>query len=245
MELKDRLKAARKMSGLKQSEVAKKIDGLSQPAYSQLESGASKTSTKLIELAKLFNVSSDWLATGEGEMTKKPVIRRAIDDPSAFPPALRDHLTADHGDNELDTDNFEAMMEHYVPVISWVAAGDLAPVLTACLTDVIEWIPRPSHLSQSAFGLVIRGRSMLPEFKPDEIIYVEPEFNPYYLRDGDLVVISCDGDGEATFKQLVMGETSDDMYLKPLNPEWHNQEIRPMCECRLVGVVFGKYVKYR
>ena len=33
--------------------------------------------------------------------------------------------------------------------------------------------------------------------------------------------------------------------IKPLNPEWLNQEIRPMNECRLVGVVDGKYVRYR
>lgn len=201
--------------------------------------------SNLAILSRHYGVGFDWLATGNGEMTTKPSIRMAIDDPDSMPPALRDHLTADHGDDELDTDNTEAMLERYVPVISWVAAGDMTPVLSTCLTDVMEWIPRPSHLSKMAFGLVIRGRSMMPEFKPDEIIYVEPEFNPYWLRDGDLVVVSCDGDSEATFKQLVMGETSEDMYLKPLNPEWHNQEIRPMNECRLVGVVDGKYVRYR
>lgn len=200
---------------------------------------------------KTLKKYADYFGVDIGELRYKDLtdqktkIRMAIDDPSSLPPALRDHLTADHGEDELDTDNIEAMLERYVPVISWVAAGDMTPVLSTCLTDVMEWIPRPSHLSKTAFGLVIRGRSMMPEFKPDEIIYVEPEFNPYWLRDGDLVVVSCDGDGEATFKQLVMGETSEDMYLKPLNPEWHNQEIRPMNECRLVGVVDGKYVRYR
>lgn len=200
--------------------------------------------TNLAVLSRFYDVSFDWLATGNGEPTK-PKFDMAINNPESYPPALRDHLTANHDDGETNENDFEAMMKHYVPVISWVAAGDMTPVLSATLTDVEEWIPRPKHLSKMAFGLIIRGRSMMPEFKPDEIIYVEPEFNPYWLRDGDLVVVSCDGNGEATFKQLVFGETSDDMYLKPLNPEWHNQEIRPMDDCRLVGIVDGKYTSYR
>lgn len=242
--LAERVKFARERAGLTQQEVAD-LAGMKQPSYFKIETGKTKRTGFINKLANVLKVDSNWLETGNGEMTTKPAIRMAIDDPSSLPEALRDHLTADHGDDELDTDNFEAMLERYVPVISWVQAGDMTPVLSTCLTDVIEWIPRPSHLSKMAFGLVIRGRSMMPEFKPDEIIYVEPEFNPYCLRDGDLVVVSCDNDSEATFKQLVMGETSEDMYLKPLNPEWHNQEIRPMGECRLVGVVDGKYVRYR
>ncbi len=68
MELKDRLKLARKQKNLSQAAVAENIEGLSQSAYSQLESGRSKTTTKFIELAKLFDVNAEWLATGEGTM---------------------------------------------------------------------------------------------------------------------------------------------------------------------------------
>ncbi|MFP3562389.1 S24 family peptidase, partial [Paraburkholderia sp. SIMBA_049] len=77
-----------------------------------------------------------------------------------------------------------------------------------------DWIPRPQHLSKRAFGLIIQGRSMWPEFKPDEIIYVEPDIAPWDLKDGDLVVIHCNDDKQATFKQLMMGDNPEDMYLK-------------------------------
>ena len=65
--------------------------------------------SNLAILSRHYGVGFDWLATGNGEMTTpaQPKIRMAIDDPDAMPPALRDHLTADHGDDELDTDNFE------------------------------------------------------------------------------------------------------------------------------------------
>ena len=58
---------------------------------------------------------------------------------------------------------------------------------------------------------------MLPKFDPDDIIYVEPETGLLALKNNDLVVVQCNGDTEATFKQLVMGEKSDEMYLRPLN----------------------------
>lgn len=202
--------------------------------------------SNLAILSRHYGVGFDWLATGNGEMTtpSKPQLRMAIDDPEAMPPALRDHLTKPSIQAEINENDFEQMMKHFVPVISWVAAGDVTPVMSATLTEVISWAPRLTHLSDMAFGLVVRGRSMLPEFKPDDVIYVEPTFDPSNLRDGDLVVVACDSDGEATFKQLVFGDNANDVYLKPLNPDWHNQEIRPMCECRLVGRVMGKYVVY-
>lgn len=68
MELKDRLKKARKYAGLTQKEIESKIEGLKQSSYSELERGESKGSTKLVELATIFQVNPIWLATGDGEM---------------------------------------------------------------------------------------------------------------------------------------------------------------------------------
>lgn len=141
--------------------------------------------------------------------------------------------------------SLNGIIEDMIPVISWVAAGSFSDVLPVTIDDVIEWIPRPPHLSPRAFGLIIQGRSMWPEFKPAEIIYVEPEINPWDLIDGDLIVIHCNDDKQATFKQLVLGDSMDDMYLKPLNKDWPDQRIVPMGECQLVGIVDSKYVRYR
>lgn len=141
--------------------------------------------------------------------------------------------------------SFDNAMQGAVPVISWVAAGSFSDVIPVTIDDVIDWIPKPKHLSDRAFGLVVQGSSMAPEFKPDEIIYVEPEITPWDLKDGDLVVIHCDDDKQATFKQLVMGDSPDEMYLKPLNPDWPEQRMVPMSECSLVGIVDSKYTRYR
>lgn len=66
--LAERLKFARKSKSISQAEIANLIEGLSQSAYSQLESGLVKSSSKIVELANLFGVSPTWLATGQGDM---------------------------------------------------------------------------------------------------------------------------------------------------------------------------------
>lgn len=131
-----------------------------------------------------------------------------------------------------------------VPILSWVAAGSWSNVDAVTFNDAIGKVSRPNNLSKNGFALIVRGQSMMPEFKPEDIIYVEPMVGLFSLKDSDLVVVQCNDDTEATFKQLVLGETSADMYLRPLNPDWHEQKMTPMGDCNLVGKVVGKYVEY-
>ena len=131
-----------------------------------------------------------------------------------------------------------------VPILSWVAAGSWSNVEAVTFDDAIGKVSRPKNLSKNGFALIVRGESMLPKFDPDDIIYVEPQTGLFALKNNDLVVVQCNEDTEATFKQLVLGETSEDMYLRPLNPNWHEQKMLPMGECNLVGKVVGKYVEY-
>ena len=131
-----------------------------------------------------------------------------------------------------------------VPILSWVAAGSWSNVEAVTFDDAIGKVSRPNNLSKNGFALIVRGESMLPKFDPDDIIYVEPQTGLFALRNNDLVIVQCNDDTEATFKQLVLGEKSSDMYLRPLNPDWHEQRMMPMGDCNLVGKVVGKYVEY-
>lgn len=222
--LSDRLKTARKANNLSQAEVAGYIDGFSQSAYSQLESGKSKTTTKMIELARLFNVSADWLATGQGEMNTK--------------------TTIENRQSEVEPSNFLSV-RNPMPIISWIAAGSWSTAeAVEWLDESTEYLPRPANISANGFCLRVRGVPMMPEFKPDEVIFVEPNVGVWDLKNGDLVVVRENGNHEVTFKQLIMGETSDDMYLKPLNPDWFEQKMTPKNEWELVGKVVGKWVRY-
>lgn len=131
-----------------------------------------------------------------------------------------------------------------VPILSWVAAGSWSNVDSVSFADAIGEVSRPTNLSKNGFALIVRGESMLPKFDPEDIIFVEPETGLLALKNNDLVIVQCNDDTEATFKQLVLGETSEDMYLRPLNPNWHEQKMTPMGDCNLVGKVIGKYVEF-
>lgn len=139
--------------------------------------------------------------------------------------------------------SIEELKETMIPVMHWDIADSHSETLT--ISDIIVWLPRQQHLSKNAFGLVIQGRSMLPEFKPDDIIYVEPEISLADLKDGDLIIINRHGDNQITFKEVIVGVSKDEMYFKTINPDWPYQEMLRMEECSLVGIVDSKLTKYR
>ena len=61
MEFSERLKDVRKQAGLTQVDVAEKL-GISQPAYASWERGVKKpTQDNLVKIAKILNVSVDYL----------------------------------------------------------------------------------------------------------------------------------------------------------------------------------------
>lgn len=231
--LSERLKLARKNAKLTQGIIAEKV-GIKQPTYQALESGKAEKSAYLTQIAKVLKVNPTWLATGEGEMSIKPSfdeLKNKIN-----------QMTVSTS-NVTKTDVLSAL--NPVPVISWVAAGSWSESdVVSWLDDDTEYLPRPANLSVQGFCLRVRGVSMMPEFRPDDVIYVEPNIGVWELKNGDLVVVREQDNQEATFKQLIIGDTSEDMYLKPLNPEWHEQKMIPKSDWELVGKVVGKWVRY-
>ena len=75
-EMKDRIVSIRKESGLTQEEFGKELN-LSQNYVWMLESGKRAPSARtIIDLCKKFQISEEWLRTGEGEM-KAPMTKQA------------------------------------------------------------------------------------------------------------------------------------------------------------------------
>lgn len=65
--IKDRIKQLRESSGLKVTELGRRI-GITKSAISQIEAGTTKEpkATHVHRLAVFFGVSTDWLITGKG-----------------------------------------------------------------------------------------------------------------------------------------------------------------------------------
>lgn len=62
----DRIKWSRKHAGMSQKEAARRI-GISQPTYSEYETGKSTSSGYTARIAKVFGVDAFWLETGIGD----------------------------------------------------------------------------------------------------------------------------------------------------------------------------------
>ncbi|MFJ5159704.1 helix-turn-helix domain-containing protein [Pantoea sp. NPDC088449] len=65
--LSERLKKAMEMRGFSQAKLAESA-GMSQPSIWKITAGKSKTSKKIVDIAKVLDVSPDWLANGAGGM---------------------------------------------------------------------------------------------------------------------------------------------------------------------------------
>lgn len=219
--LGENLRAIRKAKGMTQKQLADK-SGVKQSSISELETGESQKTGFIVELARALGVTSEQLIAGVSATSNSQ-------NPFSFIPPKDTEIVDISGKG--------------LPVISWVQAGDYTPVASADLSSVIEWLPYDPRAGKNGFCLIVKGVSMEPEFKPDDRIYVNPTFQMDELNTGALVVMACDGDSEATFKELVV--EGGKYYLRALNPDWH-EKIMPIDHtCRLVGKVVGKYVIYK
>lgn len=211
-----RLQEKLKEKGYKPADLARAAEVSGVAAGKWIHGDSQPKAGKLKLIARFLDVSDDWLLTG----------REAS-------PRL---------DNNVDLSQRIPFEGRPVPVISWVAAGAFDPIQTVLKdAEIDEYLPPIKECGRNGYGLVVTGISMSPKFEPEDRIYVNPDFQVSDLKTGDLVIVSCTGDSEATFKQLIIEGTTK--YLKPLNPKWDEQIIKLTEDCRLVGKVVGLYRK--
>lgn len=191
--------------------------GVSRPTIGNwIEGKSAPTGENLTNLANALKVDPNWLMSGKESRVRL--------------------------DNNVDISQRIPFEGRPVPVISWVAAGAFDPIQTVLKdAEIDEYLPPIKECGKNGYGLVVTGISMSPKFEPEDRIYVNPDFQVSDLKTGDLVIVSCTGDNEATFKQLIIEGTTK--YLKPLNPKWDEQIIKLTEDCRLVGKVVGLYRK--
>lgn len=209
--LGSRLKTLRKKIKLTQQQIADVI-GVSKTSviYWEKDDNIPKHES-LTALAEVLGVTTDYLLYGKGSAVLDTNISSPI-----------------------------PLVGRLIPVISWVQAGNWTSVESVPEgTQFEEWLPPNPRCGKNGYGLEVVGESMLPKFMPGDKIYVNPDFQPDNLKTGDLVIVSCEGDAEATFKKLILEGGS--IYLQPLNPNWPEQTIPLIDGCKLIGKVVGLY----
>lgn len=211
-----RIRALRRSKKMTQAQLAK-IAGVSSPAVTEWEKDSYlPKAASLDAIANEFSVTTEYILTGKSAVSKL--------------------------DNNVDLSQKISIKGRPVPVISWVQAGAWTGVDSIPVgTQFEEWLPPNPDSGKNGYGLIVVGSSMKPDFKPSDRIYVNPDIQTYDLQTDDLVIVSCSGESEATFKKLIV--EGDNKYLQPLNPNWPDQIIKLTEDCRLVGKVVGLYRK--
>ncbi|WP_313489030.1 LexA family protein [Stutzerimonas nitrititolerans] len=129
-------------------------------------------------------------------------------------------------------------LQNPVPLISWVRAGNLCEAIDIHEPGVAdEWMDCPFPHGPSAFCLELRGLSMAPDYRPGEIILVDPDLSA--IHNDDVVVRTPDG--QVTFKRLQI--TEDGTYLLALNPDFPDRILHMPDGTQVCGVVTGSWIK--
>lgn len=193
MELKDRLREARRRAGKRQGDAAG-LFGITPQAVSQWERGeAVPEPDKLAPLATFYGVDAGWLL-GQKDGDLPPLV-----EPDVQPRTSPEFL----GDRDLK-------------VFAAVEGGSGAMVVNS---EPIELVPRPWFMREvrDGYAVLVVGESMVPVFEPGEMAIVNPRLPP--MRGKDVILIKDETDGEfvATIKRLE-NYTSTHWNLRQFNP---------------------------
>lgn len=206
MNQSERIAAAMRLRGITKSDLARAC-GVSPAAVGQWVNQDTKAprAENMLKIANATGCRFEWLTTGKGSMEKAP-------ENIALPPHL----------------------QGMCPEVSWVQAGQWAEVCdVGDDPEAVNWYPRPPGASEQTFVLRVVGESMMPEYPPGRMIYVDPEVPP---ESGDDVIAVLIETNEATFKRLIVEPGSANM-LKALNPAWHNPYLPINGNCQIIGVI--------
>lgn len=185
-----------------------------------------------IDEARLSQVLSETYRKGKnfGEKAARTIESAAklppmsLDKIDSPPTSAHDKLPDTVSDREQGFDKNVAPVgvgKRAIPVISAIQAGALKEITDPYeMGDGYATLYTDDDYSKWAFGLEIEGDSMLPEFRPGDMVIIEPEWEP---RPGEYVAAK-NNENKATFKKYRSRGTDKDgnvvFELVPLNDDY-------------------------
>lgn len=244
MELKDRIKQARKLAKLTQKELADKI-GITQPSLSELETGKSLSTSYIASIARACGVDPFWLETGQNKMANQISEERGI------------YRTSSHGREETNP----ALLTH--PDMSPISTWDDTTPLNEDETEVpflreVELAAGSGKyaIEESFTGTKLRfGKSTLRNrgIDPSNIVCVTVKGNSMepIILDGATVGVDTanttivDGkvyavaiDGELLRVKLLYRLPNGQVRIRSYNREEYEDEIYNKEDIKIIGRVF-------
>lgn len=211
----NRFRECRERTIYSQKQVAM-ILGVKPPQLSKWESGSGKPSREnCVKLAKLYNVSTDYLLGLSDDSDRAPEIQKPDQvPPKPVRPGQKEYIS--------------------IPVLGSIPAG----IPFEAIEDIIDWedlAVEDTAPGKKYFGLKIKGDSMEPEYRSGDTIIVQQQVD---CNSGDDCVVMVNG-YDATFKRVRLQENG--LTLQPLNskyePRFFNAKEIQDLPVRILGVV--------
>ena len=211
-----RLKLIRKTLGLTQEQLAQRL-GVGKTALSMVETGKARLSNRNKNiLVQEFNVSPEWLESGEGEMfNADPSLVKAF---------------------SLKTDNSLPMQS--VPLYSIEGTAGLVPLFADRMSvEPVNFIHIP-NLPKCDGAIYVVGDSMYPLLKSGDIVLYKQLQDLNNIFWGDMYLLSIDLDGEEyiTVKYIQKSEREGYVKLVSQNPHHADKDIE-MSRIRAIAIV--------
>lgn len=212
-----KIHAKRKELGLEQSVLAADV-GTHQQTIDKIERGIIKKSSYLPRIAARLGMDLKEL---------DPDLERVVNQNSSY--AL---------DAERVPQNNLSRMDADLPIYAAAEGGEVTVIVTV---EPIDWRHRGTPLAsvRGGYGLIVTGESMVPTYRPSQIVLVNPHLSPrpedgVILYGGEVV-----GEVRATIKEYV-GQTATEWVLRRYQPEAKTFRLKKT-EWPIVHVVVGTY----
>lgn len=191
MELSERIKSERIRRNLSQEELAKLV-GITQPAVKKIEDGVTRRSRFLPQIAQVLGLN----------------LQELVGPQAAAPPALprRSRRRAEYERERVEID---------FPIY---ASEERTGGEIEIKAKPVDFAVRPAPLQHvpNAYGLLIAGTTMEPEYRPGDLALINPNLA---IIGGEVYVFYAqdEGHGRATIKHL-RRSTPDSWLVRLWNP---------------------------
>lgn len=217
MGIGDRIKKARKKTGISQAELAKLV-GRSQSAVAEWEIGETEPRRNIVEkIATALNVSPLWLEVGGATDNE-----RLYDagEPEHWLPASRER----------------APHEAHGPVYASLPASK--DEQTMSISDIVEYRPKPSRWTsvKGLYGVYMVSDSMEPRIQAGELIWVHPHRRPLPGQEAVFINRHENAGEEASTVTVAIyiGQTVTKWIVRQHNPQKEFDLKKSDWDCQLI-----------
>ena len=216
MGIGDRIKDARKKTGISQAELAKLV-GRSQSAVAEWETGETGPRRNIVnKIAAALNVSPLWLEAGGAADKERP------------------YEADGAGHSLLPAPRERALQEAHGPVYASAPAGKGSHTIS--LSEIVEYRPKPSRWTsvKGLYGFYLISDCMEPRIQVGELIWVHPHRRPLPGHEAVFVGRNADAGGTPMTVAVYVGQTPARWIVRQHNPQKEFDLKKSDWDCQLI-----------